>query len=51
MEHLKETLLNEIEEYREQGKKFLNKELTVPQFKKLSGGMESMHKEGRQILW
>lgn len=46
MEHLKETLLNEIEEYREQGKKFLNKELTVPQFKKLSGGMGSYAQRG-----
>ncbi|WP_055070915.1 nitrite/sulfite reductase [Clostridium massiliamazoniense] len=46
MEHLKEILLNEIEEYREQGKRFLNKELTVPQFKKISGGMGSYAQRG-----
>lgn len=46
MEHLKETLLKEIEEYREQGNKFLNKELTVAQFKKVSGGMGSYAQRG-----
>lgn len=46
MEHLRETLLKEIEEYREQGKKFLNKEINVAQFKKLSGGMGSYAQRG-----
>ncbi|MGL5616225.1 MAG: nitrite/sulfite reductase [Sarcina sp.] len=46
MNHLRETLLKEIEEYREQGKKFLNKEINVAQFKKLSGAMGSYAQRG-----
>lgn len=48
MEHLKETLLKEIEEYREKGYKFLNKEISVPAFKKMSGGMGSYGQRGAE---
>ncbi|MGL5416062.1 MAG: nitrite/sulfite reductase [Clostridium sp.] len=48
---LKEVLRAEIKEYRENGHKFLNKELTVPQFKKLSGGMGSYaHRGGKEFM-
>lgn len=48
---LKEVLRKEIEEYRENGHKFLNKELNVPQFKKLSGGMGSYaHRGGQEFM-
>ncbi|MGL4990337.1 MAG: nitrite/sulfite reductase [Sarcina sp.] len=46
MEHLKNTLLEEIENYRELGNKFLNKEINVPNFKKLSGAMGSYGQRG-----
>ncbi len=39
MKELKEKLLGEIEEFREKGHKFLNKELSVMDFKHASGGM------------
>jgi ferredoxin-nitrite reductase len=39
MKELKEKLLVEIEEFREKGHKFLNKELSVMDFKHASGGM------------
>lgn len=48
MEHLKESLLQEIEAYRQNGYKFLNKEISVPAFKKLSGGMGSYGQRGAQ---
>lgn len=48
---LKEVLREEIKVYRENGHKFLNKELTVPQFKKLSGGMGSYaHRGGQEFM-
>lgn len=39
MKELKEKLFGEIESFREQGHKFLNKELSVMEFKHASGGM------------
>lgn len=45
---LKEVLREEIKTFRENGHKFLNKELSVPQFKSLSGGMGSYAHRGGQ---
>ena len=39
MKELKEKLFGEIEGFREQGHKFLNKEMSVMEFKHVSGGM------------
>ena len=39
MENLKKVLSTEIEEFREQGYRFLNKEISVMDFKHISGGM------------
>ena len=39
MNTLNDILSKEIEEFREKGHKFLNKEMTVGEFKKASGGM------------
>ena len=39
MKELKEKLFGEIEGFRELGYKFLNKELSVSEFKGVSGGM------------
>lgn len=39
MNELREKLFSEIEGFRETGHKFLNKELSVPEFKGISGGM------------
>ncbi|WP_195971763.1 nitrite/sulfite reductase [Clostridium thermobutyricum] len=48
---LKEVLREEIRVFRENGHKFLNKELTVPQFKSLSGGMGSYaHRGGKEFM-
>lgn len=48
---LKETLLNEIEEFRETGHKFLNGELNKAQFKKASGKMCAYaHRDGKNFM-
>ena len=48
---LKETLLNEIEEFREIGHKFLNGELNKAQFKKASGKMcVYAHRDGKSFM-
>ncbi|MDO5850685.1 MAG: hypothetical protein Q4P14_05655, partial [Methanobacteriaceae archaeon] len=39
MTQLKDNILNDIEVFRGEGHRFLNNELTVMQFKHLSGGM------------
>lgn len=39
MKELKEKLLIEIEEFRELGNKFLSGEVSIMDFKKVSGGM------------
>ena len=51
MEKLKEVLLSEIEEFRSSGHKFLNGEMTVMDFKHLSGGMGSYaHRGGKEFM-
>ncbi len=48
---LKETLLNEIEDFREIGHKFLNGELNKAQFKKASGKMGVYaHRDGKNFM-
>ena len=48
---LKETLLNEIEEFREIGHKFLDGEINKAQFKKASGKMCSYaHRDGKNFM-
>ena len=48
---LKEVLREEIKAYRENGHKFLNKELKMLEFKRLSGGMGSYaHKGGKEFM-
>lgn len=39
MSNLKEKLLSEIEDFRELGNKYLAEEVSVADFKKVSGGM------------
>ncbi|MGL5069587.1 MAG: nitrite/sulfite reductase [Sarcina sp.] len=49
--NLKEVLRTEIQTYRENGHKFLNKELKMLEFKRLSGGMGSYaHKGGNEFM-
>ena len=51
MNDLKEILRDEIKQFRENGHKFLNKELNVAQFKKLSGGMGVYaHRGGQEFM-
>lgn len=51
MNTLNEILSKEIEEFREKGHKFLNKELTVGEFKKESGGMGVYaHRGGTEFM-
>ncbi|NLK93963.1 MAG: nitrite/sulfite reductase [Clostridiales bacterium] len=51
MDRLKEILKSEIKGFREQGYKFLNGELTVPEFKKISGGMGVYaHRGGKEFM-
>lgn len=48
MDKLKETVRNQIEEFRAVGKRFLNKEMNVAEFKKVSGGMGVYAERGGQ---
>lgn len=48
MNELKKQLLDEIEEFRKTGEKFLNKELSVAEFKGASGGMGVYAERGGQ---
>ncbi|MGL5354092.1 MAG: nitrite/sulfite reductase, partial [Clostridium sp.] len=51
MSNLKEVLLSEIEDFRAVGHKFLNKELTMMQFKHASGGMGVYaHRGGEEFM-
>ncbi|EOU1683017.1 nitrite/sulfite reductase [Clostridium perfringens] len=51
MNTLNEILSKEIEEFREKGHKFLNKEMTVGEFKKASGGMGAYaHRGGKEFM-
>ncbi|WP_194191720.1 nitrite/sulfite reductase [Clostridium chrysemydis] len=51
MSELKEILRKEIREFREQGHKFVNKELNVAQFKAISGGMGAYaHRGGETFM-
>ncbi|MGL4108571.1 nitrite/sulfite reductase [Clostridium sp. LP20] len=51
MDNFKKILLDEIEEFRQIGHKFLNGELTVPQFKHASGGMGVYaHRGGKEFM-
>lgn len=51
MSNLNEILSKEIEVFREQGYKFLNKELNVGEFKKISGGMGVYaHRGGQEFM-
>ena len=51
MKDLKEILRDEIQEFRENGHKFLNKELNVAKFKGISGGMGVYaHRGGQEFM-
>lgn len=51
MDKLNEILSKEIEEFREKGHKFLNKEMTVIEFKRASGGMGAYaHRGGKEFM-
>ena len=51
MNTLNDILSKEIEEFREKGHKFLNKEMTVGEFKKASGGMGVYaHRGGKEFM-
>ena len=51
MENLKKVLSTEIEEFREQGYRFLNKEISVMDFKHISGGMGAYaHRGGKEFM-
>ncbi|MGG5460644.1 nitrite/sulfite reductase [Clostridium sp. B9] len=51
MNTLNEIFSKEIEEFREAGHKFFNKEMTVGEFKKLSGGMGAYaHRGGQEFM-
>ena len=51
MNTLNDILSKEIEEFREKGHKFLNKEMTVGEFRKVSGGMGVYaHRGGKEFV-
>lgn len=51
MKDLKEVLLPEIEEFRKVGHKFVNKEMSVMEFKHASGGMGAYaHRGGKEFM-
>ena len=51
MENLKKVLSTEIEEFREEGYRFLNKEISVMDFKHISGGMGAYaHRGGKEFM-
>lgn len=51
MSDLKRILLEEIDEFREKGHKFVNKELTVAEFKGISGGFGVYaHRGGKEFM-
>lgn len=51
MSNLKRILLEEIDEFREKGHKFVNKELTVAEFKGISGGFGVYaHRGGKEFM-
>ena len=49
MQNQYELLKNEIKTFREEGHKFFNKELSVGDFKKISGGMGVYTKRRREV--
>lgn len=51
MEALEKKLVEDIEAFREIGRKFMNKELTVAEFKGISGGMGAYaHRGGKELM-
>ena len=51
MEELRDILLNEVPEFREKGHKFVNGEISVNEFKHVSGGMGVYaHRGGKEFM-